>query len=463
MTASHYRNSIVGARPAWRYGWSLVEAIALTLALGAVLFLIDSETLKILSASGLAGTYAIGASVLASRQSSPNLPQKHRIAAFALVQLVGGGVATAGLSILVSASWFHMAYRREVVDPDGMGIGFPLELATMAPVAVALIGGAAFMFLVSVVLLRRDDEEALAFFRRVRTDGITVLWPAAAAWLVLGFALLSLANVVVSSVSLLDLLQSVNPARIVDTWFVASEFPFFPVALFASALLFTAFRRLQPAALTSLRALRRPPSVGPPGMIAFLASVGAGYGWFLYLLHVGIVAGLGTVAMIVSWGEISRATDNWIGAQQAAGRTAGEIAADLHGDRGGTTGQSRAGLPSFLAGLDETFEDAGLGHNCTITIDAVVADNSSLRNDPWIAGYEAGFRPLPPVGYCLRLACPSPVVWHDQPVVILHSSHPSRNRSWAYNVFMDLFGAGAAPEPGGYCTKTGELAAEYQG
>ena len=92
-----------------------------------------------------------------------------------------------------------------------------------------------------------------------------------------------------------------------------------------------------------------------------------------------------------------------------------------------------------------------------------IADNVALQDQDWIQDFEAESQPLPDVGYCIRLACPSPVVWHERPVVILASSHPSRNSYWADSVFLDLFGNGRAFEPGGYCTVDGELAAAYQG
>ncbi len=445
------------------YGWGLLESAAVFLFLAAPLYWTTVVDLYVFMPLAVALGYVIGAPLVAFLDRAAELPPTRRVAAFALAQLASAGAIVAGLSVLVSTVWFHAAYRTDILDPHGFGLVFPLALATTVSVALGLIIGAAAMFLAAMMLLRRDDESAGACFKRIGREGLAVLWPAAAASLLLGFGVLSLANVLASTVSLPPLLQAANPDRTVLLWDVVEAFPLLPAALLASSVLMVAFRRLQPAALESLRAPRPAARGHVPGALAALTSVCVGYAWYLQVLHIGIVASLGATAMIVSWGEVSRATDAWIAAQEAQGRAPAAIAAELRAQGGWSAegpGPRRSGALSQFGG---TLEDLGLSDQCRITVDARPADNSTLRNDPWIAGYEAGFRPLPSVGYCLRLACPSPAVWHDRPVVILHSSHPSRSRGWSYNLFVDLFAQGRAPAPGGYCTADGALAARYQG
>ncbi len=445
------------------YGWSLLETAAVFLFLAAPLYWTTVADLYLLMPLAVALGYVIGAPLVAFLDRAAALPPTRRVGAFALAQLVSAVAMAAGLSILVSAAWFHAAYRAEILDPHGLGLGFPLALASALSLALGLIVAAAAAFLAAITLLRRDGESVGACLKRVGDEGIAILWPAAAPSLLLGFGVLSLANVLASTVSLPALLQAANPDRTVVLWDLAEAFPLLPAALLASSMLMVAFRRLQPAALVSLRA-PRPPSRGRvPGVLAALASVGVGYGWYLQVLHIGMVASLGATAMIVSWGEVSRATDAWIAAQEAQGRAPAEIAANLRAHGGWSAEGARPFRPGAIRELGSTLEELGLSDQCRISIDARPADNSALRNEPWISGYEAGFRPLPSVGYCLRLACPSPAAWHEQPVVILHSSHPSRNRGWSYNLFVDLFAAGRAPAPGGYCTADGALAARYQG
>ncbi len=445
------------------YGWSLLEALAVFLFLAAPLYWTTVTDLYLFMPLAVVLGYVIGAPLVAFLDRATELPSTRRVAAFSLAQLASAVAMAAGFSVLVSTVWFHAAYRTEILDPHGFGLGFPLALASALSLALGLIVAAAAVFLAATTLLRRDRESVGACLKRIGDEGFASLWPAAAAWLLLGFGVLSLANVVVGTFSLPPLLQAANPDRTVVLWDVAEAFPLLPAALLASSVLMVAFRRLQPAALASLRAPRRPSRGRVPGLLTAVASVGVGYGWYLQVLHIGIVASLGATTMIVSWGEVSRATDAWIAAQEAEGREPAAIAAELRTQGGWSAEGPGPRRPGALSQFGGTLEELGLSDQCRITIDARVADNSALRNEPWIAGYEAGFRPLPAVGYCLRLACPSPAVWHERPVVILHSSHPSRNRGWSYNLFVDLFAQGRAPAPGGYCTADGRLAGRYQG
>jgi len=440
-----------------------LETVVLFVVLAAPPYWIGFSHLYALVTLAVAAAYVIGTPAAALLRQSADRRAPVRLAVFAIVQLVSACAAVTGLSVLLATLWIAVAYREEIVSPSGMGVGWPLEFATAAPLALGLIAVSAGVFLASAALLRRDGESAGAWFTRVRADRNAVLRLAVAAWLVVGFAVLSLANVLASAASLPKLLQAHDPSRIADIWRMADEFPGFPLALLAAAVLLVAYRHLQRTAIDALTGGQRGPRIGLPALAAVLASIAGGYAWFLYTLHVGFVAALGTVAMIVSWGEVSRATDAWIEAQQAAGRAPAEIAADLRSHGSWTAEGPRSGHWRSGPALGGSLADLGLSAQCSVTVDAGIADNSALRNKDWIAGYVAGFRPLPEVSYCIRLACPSPAVWQERPVVILHSSHPSRNPHWAYNLFLDVFGAGAAPNAGGYCTRSGDLASTYQG
>ncbi len=440
---------------------ALLEIAVLFLILAAPLSAVVSRPYYALVPLGVAAAYVTWALVAAFRRTAPGQPRKLRAAPFMLAQLVGGTSIVGAFAILGFAAWFPLAYRWEVVAAGGAEPGFPLAFAAMAPVALGAAVGAVALFLASVALLRRDDEDVGACVRRVRAEGAGLLRPAAVAWLLLGLALVSLLGVAATGTALPELLRSTNPAQIVDIGYLANEYPGFAAAILAAAVLTVAFRRMQPAALASLRRPRRGARI--PAVLAVLGSAAAAYGWYLYFVHIWVIGTFGAASMIAGWGEISRATDNWIEAQQAAGRPPAEIASDLRDHGNWTTPQPGAGLPALLPELGEDLEYLGLGSGCTVTVDAGAADNSALRDLSWIEGYVAAFRPLPEISYCIRLACPSPVAAHSHSVVIFSSSHPSRNRGWAYNVFMDMSASGAAPEAGGYCTTDGELAAEYQG
>ncbi len=152
-----------------------------------------------------------------------------------------------------------------------------------------------------------------------------------------------------------------------------------------------------------------------------------------------------------------------IAAQREAGRSATEIASELHDHGSWTPAEPDSGFAELIPGLGETLKESSLSERCSVTLDAGVADNAALREQDWIQEWEADSLPLRDISYCMRLACPSPVVWHEHPVVILESSHPSRNRNWNYFIFLDIFGNGAAYGPGGFCTADGELAESFQG
>ncbi len=448
-----------GKRPS--LALALLEVAAVSLLLAAPLSIAGFRAYYAVVPLAVATSWVALALLAALRRTSPGQPRKSRVAGFMLAQLVGGPAFAGAIAVLGFAVWLPLAYRWDVVAPGGADPGLPLALANMAPVALGALIGAVVLFAVSAALLRRDDEGFTACLNRVRAEGIGMIWPTVAAWLLLGLAALGLLDIAATAPSLFRLLQSADPGQIVGLRYLATEYPWFAAAIVGSALLTVAFRRMQPAALAALRRPYRAARL--PAVLAVLGSAVAACGWFLYFVQIWVIGTFGAASMIAGWGEISRATDNWIDAQQAAGRTPAEIASDLRDHGSWTTAEPGAGLPALLPDLGRELEDLGLGSGCAVTVDAGVADNSALRDLSWIEGYVAAFRPLPEISYCIRLACPSPVAAHAHPVVIFSSSHPSRNDGWAYNLFMDKSARGAAPESGGYCTAEGGLAAEYQG
>ena len=412
---------------------------------------------------GVAAIYMIWVTVAAIRQASASLPSKSRIVAFSVIQLVSGAIAVAGLGQLLSGVWLQYAYRVKIIDISDISVTLPLNLATSVLLAPVAIVAAATAFLMAASLLRRDNETIGQCFAQIRARGLGALWSAVVAWLLLGLAVNSLLAIVGTALAMPRALRVIDLFGDIDGWRMAVEFPGFAAAVLASAALIVAFRRMQPSALVSLRVPSRVTKPGSLSVLAVLGSVGAICGWHIYILHLGMIVALGPNAMIVGWGDVSRATNAWIDTQRAAGRDPVEIASDLRNHGYWTMEEPASGLPELFPKLGDDLTDLALREDCGITIDAGIADNSALPADSWLEGYLAVYRPLPEVSYCIRLACPSPVVWHDHSIVILHSSHPSRRPQWAYNLFIDYLGVGAAKGPGGYCTKDGELATEYQG
>ena len=451
------------------YGWALLETSIVFMVLAAPQISPVFRDLIVLGPLAIIVIYLLWAPVAAFRDAAFDLPSKLRAALFSLGQLVSAVMVAGNVTALVLIVWMRVAYHPEVLSPGGSGLGIPFILGSLAPLAVGGILVSIALFVPSATFLRRDDESVSDSLNRFIADRMRPLLPAAAATLLLGFGIASVLNSATSAIALPNLLESANPGRDVDVWFLVAQFPGLPAALVASAVLLAVFRRAQPAALASLRGARRDAGSRPPsilvalGSVASVGSIGVFFGWFLYIIHFGMVAALGPVAMIVSWQEVAGATSDWVVVQSEAGRSPDEIAAELRAHGSWTPAESDSSLAALFPELGESLKESSMTGNCSITLDAGVADNAPLRDQEWIRDFEAEHKTLPDVSYCIRLACPSPVTWHDHPVVILDSSHPSRNLNWTYLLYMDLFGNGRAFEPGGYCTADGRLAAEFQG
>lgn len=442
---------------------ALLEIAVVFMLLATPLLLGESGKLSVLGPLAVGVIYMIWATAAGFRQASAALPSKPRIVLFSLIQLIGGAVAAAGLGLLVSGIWLQSAYRRTIIESSDFSFALPLSHSTLVLLAPVVVLAGAVAFLFAVPLLRRDSDTPGQCFAQIRDQGIGVLRPAAAAWILLGLAAVSLLNAAISVDSLLELLWVIHPSGDIDSGLMETVFQGFAAALFASAVLLVAFRRAQVPALGSLRGALGAPTIGAPAVLAVLGSAGVACAWYLYVMHLGLVMSLGANSMMVGWGEVSRATYSWVDAQQTAGRDPADIASDLRAHGNPTAQGPDSGLFALLPELGEDLTDMGLREGCTVSVDAGVADNSALPKDGWLEGYVAAFQPLPEVSYCIRLTCPAPAVWQDHAVVVLHSSHPSRSRYWAYNVFIDRLGDGAALEPGGYCTADGRLADGYQG
>lgn len=449
-----------GTAPA--YGWALLETFIVFVVLAGPFFLGVSTDLLILGPLGLIAAYVIWALVAAYWRPSRDLPSKLRTGLFSLAQLASAWLAARGAASLFLGIWLQVAYRPNVNDVGEYGHTVPTRHSFLAPIDFALIVVSVAIFLLaSSFFLRRDGESGDDC--ALRADRVRSLLPAAAATLLLGFAIASVDSVNASAGALSLLLQEANPYRDVGGWFVAGEFPAMPVAILAAAVLLVAFRRAQPAALACLRETRPVAASRVPAVLAALGGIGISLGWLLYIVHIGVTAALGPANMIVGWKVVSGATTDWVAAQSEAGRSPDEIAADLRAHGNWTSAEPDAGLAAFLPGPGENLGELNLASGCSITIDAGVVDSAALRDRDWIREFETDIRPLTDVAYCIRMACPSPVVWHEHSVVVLDSSHPSRNRYWLKVFSLDLFGNGRTVEPGGYCTETGELAESFQG
>lgn len=444
-----------------RFPFIALEASAVAAVLAVPLALPGFHTFYPLITLFLAAGYMGWAAESVLRRRVPGQPRAHRAIPYMFTQFVGGTLFAGGLATMVFAIWIPAVYRWEVLTADNAELPYPLAFAGMGPAAAGISVVTAALFAGTLILLRRNDEDAGAIYKRVRAGGVKLLQHAVAAWLLFGMAALALANVAYTGVALPNLLRSIDPAQIVDLEFLLENYPGFAAAIAGAAVLLVAFRRMQPLAMAFLH--RPPRATRIPELLAILASAGAAAGWYLYFLHIWIVAAFGAIPMVPAWGQITRATDGWIDSQQASGRQPAEIAADLRDHGTWSADAPGTGLPALLPELGDDLKHLGLAGGCTVSIETGIASNAALQGLSWIEGYVAAFRPLPPISYCVRLACPSPVSMHEHPVVVFGTSHPSRNKGWAYNVFIDSAARGRAPMAGGHCTADGKLSAGYRG
>lgn len=440
-----------------------IEVTALFLGLALTLFWAGRGSWAILLAIALILGWPAWAAYATIRQASPSLPPKKRIIAFALLQLATAAIAVAGLGELMSLAWLGHGYRVSPGNIADVAFAPALDSGLLAILSAAVSLLAAAAFVMSLPLLRRDIESYGDCFRQIRERGPGTVWPAVAAWLLLGMAANALAAVTAAVAAPPRALQPVNPLIDTEGWRTLGDAPEFTAAVLAVAVLLASFRRVQPEALLSLRVPSRVTTVRPVGLLAVLGSLGAVCGWYFHILHLGMVVEAGPNAMIVIWGDITRATNTWLDAQQAAGRDPAESAAELTEHGYWTVGGAPTGLPALFPELGTDLAGLGMREGCSVTLGAGVADNSALPAGSWLEAYVAAYRPLPDVSYCIRIACPSPAIWHEGDTVILHSSHPSRQEGWSYNLFMDYHGTGQAPGPGGHCNADGTLSVLYRG
>jgi hypothetical protein len=207
---------------------------------------------------------------------------------------------------------------------------------------------------------------------------------------------------------------------------------------------------------------------------------------------VALVAATASVPAMLTGISTAGALDDWSAGQLAAGRPTAEIVAMVNEHGRWSTAEPDKGLPELLPGLGEDLAEMDLRRDCRITVASAPADPEEIGTIEWpnmsdwtpaierysdesnrvgkaaeaenevVPEADEPYEP-PALRYCIRVACASPVAWNAPPSVFLYSSHPGSSPEWMWWMRIDLFAAGRAPEPGGYCTETGALAERYQG
>ncbi len=440
----------------------LLEAFTLFVVLAAP-YLILHAAEGILIAGALALCYLIWAFAEAVRRSPESSPSGLKATGFATLHLIGGTLAVGGFVTLLVLGWIHWAYRVTDADGNAEQMWNLLPAGPLVSISVAAVLASAAVLVASLAPLRRDAEKFGDFYRRIWASGSrTTFFPSLAA-LTLGLVVAGLLNVGGALISMSVLLENMAPHRTVPGWVavweVAAVYPVIPIGLFAVAAMLAAHRRMIPAIFAHIdsRQIHVRHAERFATRLATLGGAAVTLGAITYFVHLGTVAGLGTVAELGPSVAVIEELEAWVAAQRADGRTNIEIAAALEENGRWTPDTPDAGLIVLLPKLDTdpmSIRDSA----CRYRVAVGVADTAELEGFEWLAAEQATLD----VRYCLAISCPNPVVWDTEPRLMLYSSHASRNLYWQENLFMNPFGEGVA-EPGGYCTAEGDLADSFQG
>lgn len=381
---------------------------------------------------------------------------------------LAGGMAGLLAIMVTSALWMKFGYDFAKTDGDGV-FDFGVNTSRAAVAAIGVVAALALLvYVLPLASLRRRGVISGSFMSFVQAD----LAGFFRSPMVRGAAVvLAVAGLIASLATLLGLEQMVDslfPDTDTDVTDVGALFPVLPMGLLATCMLMAIARpeiQCKTGLVDEIRAHFKPGSPDKSrrpawqGMVTAVASAGVIFA-VVYPIHFGMVAALSVVNGILPWSTISTGIDDWITVEKKKGRGDDELAADLNRYGAWSANSPGDGLEALIPGLEEGLSGAA-DSRCRAEISAAPVDPASL------AGVDRGdlenYWPENGVSYCLRLACPSPAAWDAAPPVIFHSSHPSRNYMWVYNIYMDVFAYGAAPEPGGFCTADGNLADSYQG
>ncbi len=296
------------------------------------------------------------------------------------------------------------------------------------------------------------------------------------------------------------LLREILQDKAPNAWDMVLFYPALPIGLFVVAAMVVTVRDV----LYQLELPPDAPPVPPDGRLAgmplrlvgirtpgFAAVALAGFltvaGIFSHYAHVGTVAA-GASAQALITGTLSRdALDRWAGEQRRSGRSPAEIAGMINENGFWSPDAPTQGLARLLQSSDRDPDGADGAWRCPMTVAAGLVDAAELATAPWPdlpaprikdrqsrspsgTGDSGGKdedadrnSASGAVRYCLRVACPSPVVWRAPDAIALVSSHPSARPDWMHPLYFDLSADGVAAVPGGYCLADGSLAESFQG
>lgn len=418
----------------------------------------------------------------------------------------------AGLALNVGAPlmWLSGAYRW---NESGMvsGVSFLSAAAEVVHGDYShKVGGVVVLLLLSALLLGlalafRPEVQKAEFggsetqFRGLAADSVLSVW----LWGFVFVEFLELLFVLSGSTGhLLVLLDEMIWDRIPTTWDLFLFYPALPGGLLVTAAMVVTMRDVMyqfdlpsdgPPIAPDGRAEGTPVKLIGIRVPGFAAAALAGFmavaGIYMYFVHIGLVGAAASAKAFAASRLSQQALDRWIAEQQEAGRTDAEIVAAVNESGQWSPDAPEEGLARLMPALVQDPDTLLDGWTCPVTIAAGLVVVAELEAAPWPdmsalpphvtrrsqkrqspedapvpdPEEQAGETAPPAVRYCIKVNCPSPVVWRAPDAIALYSSHPSAISDWMYPVYLDLFADGVATAPGGYCTETGELADNYQG
>ena len=448
----------------------LIEVGIVTIAIASSYVLLDFGDTIFVFAGIMTGYVAYVA--VRMQKKERHLP---KVPVLLMLLVVGiqalGPIIFVGLVTSVLLLWMSFAYEFAALPRS---VEMPLVtislLCTLLPALLLILVRCLPRFLAT----SDPDVRTVAGFLRVvgQHNGFTPLVPSWVGGAAFTAAIFSFFVVDATAGPLREFMTIVGAGISPSALDLARGFPILPVGLVTFAMLLVTSRRIDAGELSAEVLLARydASSCGPDtsprrysvksGVVVFCGLCVAIL-VLIYPIHLGVVLSRSLVVGLEPLTQTAQSVGRWVEEQSTGGRTADKLAKMMTAYGHWSPGEPEGGLPEIIPELRAVLSGGGGSglNDCALSLEAGV-DGPNL-------GRQVSLSTMPNepqnLTYCIRMACSSPVRWESHPVIMLYSSHASQNRHWAWHYFVDVFAAGEATEPGGYCTRNGELADRFQG
>lgn len=356
-----------------------------------------------------------------------------------------GMMAASGLAAIVYVAMMRWAYAPVAVASQLESI---LKPGLWIPVPLILLAAGSLAY--QLFKRHRAGESLQAAIPEIRQGWLDAFGGVG--------SFLALTVVFVASLAFYNIADMVAVDRTPAAWEIFSNYPILIPAILLSAI----FAVSAPHGHDSGKYRRMGTAIRIAGFPVALAI--ALYG----CIHIAVVAATTSVPAFVSATVAGTEAFKWVVEQQENGVAPADIAAGLNDHGRPDLLRPEDGLAVLLPNFRDLLENRVPRRDCNIALHAAVADPAELIGMAWPEDLNSHGDPEAPreiigVKYCVKVTCPSIVVGDDRPMSAIFTSHPTTNPGWLYTLRFQLFYPDEELNAGGYCTKEGELAAEYQG